>query len=99
MPTTLTNPYSKPNPLSKPLYSAIPKPTTTTVGNVSVNTTKPVIFTTPKGPEPITGDVVESKQEEKLGFWQSKSKTQKTLIIVSVVATLSLMTYIALKKK
>jgi hypothetical protein len=99
MPTTLTNPYLKPNPLTKPLYSAMPKPTTTTVGNVSVNTTKPVIFTTPKGQEPITGDIVESKQEEKLGFWKSKTKKQKTLIIISVVATLSLMTYIALKKK
>jgi hypothetical protein len=88
------NPYAKPNPLSKPLYAPSPKPTSTTVGNVSVNTTKPVLLQTQQGDEPIAGDDL-----QKTGFWASKSKKQKTMIIISVVATVSLLTYIALKKK
>jgi len=104
---TLGNPYSRPpvntltgttafqfnNPLSKPLYSPAPKPTNTTVGNVTVNTTKPVIVQGEgKLPEP-------EKEVGKIGFWSSKTKKQKTAIIISVVAGVSLLTYIALKKK
>jgi hypothetical protein len=98
--TILPNPYStKPvNPLSKPLYSPLPKPTTTTVGNVSVNTSKPVIFTTPQGSTPITGDVVEPVKEEKKGFWASKTKKQKTLIIGGV-AVVAIIAVLAMRKK
>jgi type IV secretory pathway VirB6-like protein len=105
---TLGNPYSKPpvntltgttafqfnNPLSKPLYSPAPKPTNTTVGNVKVNTTKPVLLQTQQGDAQVTGDDL-----QKPGFWASKTKKQKTAIIISVVAGVSLLTYIALKKK
>jgi hypothetical protein len=97
--TTLANPYAKPNPLSKPLYSPAPKPTTTTVGGVSVNTTKPVFFQTPQGEKPFTGDKIETKVDEpKLGFWASKSKKQKTIIIAGGIAIL-VVAYIAFKKK
>jgi hypothetical protein len=97
--TSLKNPFSKPNPLSKPLYSPAPKPTTTTVGGVSVNTLKPVFFQTPQGEQPITGDKIETKDEENKGFWASKTKKQKTIIIVSGVAVLGLIAFFAFKKK
>jgi hypothetical protein len=92
--TISSNPFKQQNPLSKPLYAPAPKPTNTTVGNVTVNTTKPVLLQTQQGDEPVTGDDL-----QKPGFWASKSKKQKTIIIISVVATVSLLTYIALKKK
>jgi len=92
--TISSNPFKQQNPLSKPLYAPAPKPTNTTVGNVTVNTTKPVLLQTQQGDEPIAGDDL-----QKPGFWASKSKKQKTMIIISVVATVSLLTYIALKKK
>ena len=92
--TISSNPFKQQNPLSKPLYAPAPKPTNTTVGNVTVNTTKPVLLQTQQGDEPIAGDDL-----QKEGFWASKSKKQKTIIIISVVATVSLLTYIALKKK
>ena len=88
------NPYAKPNPLSKPLYAPAPKPTSTTVGNVSVNTTKPVLLQTQQGDEPIAGDDL-----QKTGFWASKTKKQKTMIIVGGIAVVSLIAFIALKKK
>ncbi len=100
------NPYAKPNPLSKPLYSPAPKPTTTTVGGVTVNTTKPVVVAKPPvkvdtetSGKVDTGNEVAPNTDPKPGFWASKSKKQKTIIIISVVATVSLLTYIALKKK
>lgn len=107
---TLGNPYSRPpvntltgttgfqfnNPITKPLYSPTTKPSTTTAGGVTVNTTKPVIV---QG-DTKTVDVEKEKEVgSKVGFWASKTKKQKTMIIVSVVAVVSLMTYIALKKK
>jgi hypothetical protein len=92
--TISSNPFKQQNPLSKPLYAPAPKPTSTTVGNVTVNTTKPVLLQTQQGDTPIAGDDL-----QKEGFWASKSKKQKTIIIISVVATVSLLTYIALKKK
>jgi len=103
----LKNPYTKPNPLSKPLYSPSPKPTTTTVGGVTVNTTKPVIFETTTGvapgvapgATPVQGDVVvERGDEPKLGFWASKSRKQKTIIIAGGIAILAVV-YFAFKKK
>lgn len=99
--TTLPNPYSvKPvNPLSKPLYSPLPKPTTTTVGGLSVNTTKPVIFTSPQGSTPITGDVVEPVKEEKKGFWQTKTKKQKTLIIGGGIVLTAIIAFVLTRKK
>ena len=94
----LTNPYAQPKPINTGIVStnfyqkppALGKPVT--VGNVRVDTTKPIII---QG-EPIKED---TKQNDKKNFWASKTKKQKTLIIVSVVAVVSLMTYIALKKK
>ena len=108
---TLGNPYSRPpvntltgttgfqlgKPTTKPLYSPAPapKPTTTTVGNVTVNTTKPVIVQgEDKAPE-----IEKEKEIGTKGFWSSKTKKQKTAIIISVVAGVSLLAYIALKKK
>ena len=105
---TLGNPYSKPpvntltgttgfqlgKPTTKPLVSPIGKPTTTTAGGVTVNTTKPVVVQGEgKLPE------LEKEVETKKGFWAAKTKKQKTLIIISVVAGVSLLAYIALKKK
>jgi hypothetical protein len=106
---TLGNPYSKPpvntltgstgyqlgKPTTKPLYAPAPKPTTTTVGNVTVNTTKPVIV---KG-EDKAPEVEQEKEVGTKGFWSTKTKKQKTAIIISVVAGVSLLAYIALKKK
>jgi len=92
--TISSNPFKQQNPLSKPLYAPAPKPTSTTVGNVTVNTTKPVLLQTQQGDEPIAGDDL-----QKTGFWASKSKKQKTMIIVGGVAVVSLIAYIALKKK
>jgi hypothetical protein len=97
--TSLKNPFSKQNPLSKPLYSPAPKPTTTTVGGVSVNTTKPVFFQNQQGEQPITGDKIETKGEENKGFWASKTKKQKTTIIVIGVAVVGLIAYVTLNKK
>lgn len=98
------NPYAKPNPLSKPLYSPAPKPTTTTVGGVTVNTTQPVVVAKPPvkvdtNNEVDSGNEVVTNKGPKPGFWASKSKKQKTAIIISVVAGVSLLAYIALKKK
>ncbi len=100
----LGNPYAKPNPLSKPLYSPAPKPTTTTVGGVTVNTTQPVVVAKPPVKVDTENEVGKGNEatpntDNKQGFWASKTKKQKTLIIVSVVAAASLMTYIALRKK
>ena len=106
---TLGNPYSKPpvntltgttgfqlgKPTTKPLVSPIGKPTTTTVGNVTVNTTKPVIV---KG-EDKAQEVEQEKEVGTKGFWSTKTKKQKTAIIISVFAGVSLLAYIALKKK
>jgi myo-inositol-hexaphosphate 3-phosphohydrolase len=92
---TSSNPFQQQNPLSKPLYSPVRKPMSTTVGNVTVNTTKPVLLQTQQGDAPVTGDDLANKP----GFWASKTKKQKTMIIISVVAGVSLLTYIALKKK
>jgi hypothetical protein len=91
---TSSNPFQQQNPLSKPLYSPVRKPVSTTVGNVTVNTTKPVLLQTQQGDAPVTGDDL-----QKPGFWASKTKKQKTAIIISVVAGVSLLAYIALKKK
>lgn len=94
------NPLSNPlgtnmtNPLSKPLYSPVRKPVSTTVGNVTVNTTKPVLLQTQQGDTPVAGDDL-----QKEGFWASKSKKQKTIIIVGAVAIVSLIAYFAFKKK
>ena len=98
----LTNPYAQSKPINTGIVStnfyqkppALGKPVT--VGNVRVDTTKPVIV---QG-DTKTVDVEKEKEVgPKVGFWASKTKKQKTLIIVSVVAVVSLMTYIALKKK
>jgi hypothetical protein len=100
----LGNPYAKPNPLSKPLYSPAPKPTNTTVSGVTVNTIKPVIVAKPPvkvdtDSEVGKGNEVEPKTDSKTSYWAAKTKKQKTLIIISVVAGVSLLAYIALKKK
>lgn len=88
MPTTLANPFTKPNPLQKPLMS--PKPTTTTVGNVSVNTKKPVLIETePVKPAPVN--------EEQQGFWAKRTKTQKGLIIGGAIAVI--IAVVVLRKK
>jgi hypothetical protein len=91
---TSSNPFQQQNPLSKPLYSPVRKPTSTTVGNVTVNTTKPVMLQTQQGDAPITGDDLANKQ----GFWASKSKKQKTIIIAGGIAILAV-AYFAFKKK
>ena len=100
------NPYAKPNPLSKPLYSTAPKPTTTTFGGVTVNTTQPVVVAKPPvkvdtetSGKVDTGNVVAPNTDPKAGFWASKSKKQKTMIIVGGIAVVSLIAFIALKKK
>jgi hypothetical protein len=85
----LTNPYTKPNPLSKPLYTSKPKPVT--AGGVTVETKKPVLVETVGVQKP---EAVETP-----GFWASKSKKQKTIMIVSGVAIVSLIAYFAFKKK
>lgn len=97
------NPYAKPNPLSKPLYSPAPKPTTTTVGGVTVNTTKPVIVAKPPvkvdtGSEVGKGNEVAPNTDPKQGFWASRSKKQKTFIIAGGIAILAV-AYFAVKKK
>jgi hypothetical protein len=105
---TLGNPWAKPpvntltgttgyqlgKPTTKPLISPTSKPsTTTTAGGVTVNTIKPVLVQgEDKAPE------IE-KEVGKKGFWSTKTKKQKTAIIISVVAGVSLLAYIALKKK
>jgi hypothetical protein len=76
------------------LYSPRPKPTNTTIGNVTVNTTKPVIVESD-----LKTPALEKEVETKANFWASKTKKQKTIIIISVVASVSLLAYIALKKK
>ena len=86
--TTLANPFTKPNPLQKPLMS--PKPTTTTVGNVSVNTNKPVLIK----PEPAPTEPV---KEETQGFWAKRTKTQKGLIIGGAIAII--IAVVVLRKK
>lgn len=86
--TTLANPFTKPNPLQKPLIS--PKPTTTTVGNVSVSTKSPILVETqPVKPKPLN--------EEKQGFWAKRTKTQKGLIIGGAVAII--VAIVVLRKK
>jgi hypothetical protein len=104
---TLGNPWAKPpvntltgttgyqlgKPTTKPLISPIGKPSTTTAGGVTVNTIKPVLVQgEDKAPET-------EKEVGTKGFWSTKTKKQKTAIIVSVVAGVSLLAYIALKKK
>jgi len=104
---TLGNPWAKPpvntltgttgyqlgKPTTQPLISPISKPSTTTAGGVTVNTIKPVIVKgEDKAPE------VEKEVGTK-GFWSTKTKKQKTAIIISVVAGVSLLAYIALRKK
>lgn len=102
--TTLANPYAKPNPLSKPLYSPAPKPTTTTVGGVTVNTIKPVVVAKPPvkvdtGSEVGKGNEVAPITDNKQGFWASKSKKQKTIIMATGVAVIAVIAYFAFKKK
>ena len=92
--TISSNPFKQQNPLSKPLYAPAPKPTNTTVGNVTVNTTKPVLLQTQQGDAPVTGDDLANKQ----GFWASKSKKQKTIIIAAGIAVI-VVAYFAFKKK
>jgi hypothetical protein len=91
---TASNPFAQQNPLSKPLYSPVRKPMSTTVGNVTVNTTKPVLLQTQQGDAPVTGDDLANKQ----GFWASKSKKQKTIIIAAGIAVI-VVAYFAFKKK
>jgi hypothetical protein len=90
----MSNPFAQQNPLSKPLYAPKPKPTTTTVGNVTVNTTKPVLLQTQQGDEPIAGNDL-----QKPGFWASKTKKQKTVIIAGGIAVIALIAYFTLRKK
>lgn len=87
----LQNPYLRPNPLSKPIYTSQPKPVT--AGGVTVETKKPILV------QPTGLVLPQPESVQTPGFWASKTKKQKTAIIISVVATVSLLTYIALKKK
>lgn len=104
---TLGNPWAKPpvntltgttgyqlgKPTTQPLISPISKPSTTTAGGVTVNTIKPVIVKgEDKAPE------VEKEVGTK-GFWSTKTKKQKNMIILGGIAVVSLLAYIALKKK
>ena len=84
----MSNPFAQQNPLSKPLYDTRP----VRAGGVTVETKKPVLV------EPIRGEVKPLPHTER-GFWASKSKKQKTIIIVSGVAVLGLIYYFGFKKK
>ena len=100
----LSNPFAQQNPLNKPLVAPRPPKQTplnygkpANFGNVTVSTKNPILveptgLALPKEVEPKTPIQTQ-------GFWSSKTKKQKTMIIVSVVAVVSLMAYIALKKK
>lgn len=82
----LTNPYTKPNPLAKPLYSTKP----VTAGGVTVETKKPVIV------EPV--GVQKPAPIQKPGFWASKTNKQKIVFVgVGVVAVIAIMAFV--KKK
>jgi len=80
----LTNPYTKPNPLSKPLYTSKPKPVT--AGGVTVETKKPVLVETVGVQKPAA--------VEKPGFWASKTNKQKLLYVgVGVVAVIAILAF------
>jgi hypothetical protein len=80
----LTNPYTKPNPLSKPLYTSKPKPVT--AGGVTVETKKPVLV------EPVGGQ--KPAPEERPGFWASKTNKQKMLYVgVGIVAVIAILAF------
>ena len=80
----LTNPYSRPNPLSKPLYTSKPKPVT--AGGVTVETKKPILV------EPV--GVQKPAAVETPGFWASKTNKQKMLYIgVGVVAVIAILAF------
>ena len=106
MPTpniTLSNPFAQQNPLNKPLVA--PKPPKQTppnygkpanFGNVSVTTKNPV-FVQP------TGLALPKEEESKIptesvGFWASKSKKQKTLIVSGIVIVVALGYFLTRKK-
>lgn len=96
MPTpniTLSNPFAQQNPLNKPLVAPKPKQTPpnygkpANFGNVSVTTKNPVLV------QP-TGLALPKEEEQKMpvesvGFWASKTKKQKTLIISGIVAVVA----------
>jgi hypothetical protein len=84
----MSNPFAKQNPLSKPLYDTRP----VSAGGVTVETKKPVLV------EPIRGELKPLPHIER-GFWASKTKREKVIIIAGGIAVLSLVAYFALKKK
>ena len=97
----LTNPYAQPKPINTGIVStnfyqkppALGKPVT--VGNVRVDTTKPVIV---QG-DTKTVDVEKEKEVgTKVGFWASKTKKQKILIATGAVVVVAL-SYLLLKRK
>ena len=80
----LTNPYTKPNPLSKPLYTSKPKPVT--AGGVTVETKKPVLVETVGVQKPAAVKTP--------GFWASKTNKQKMLYVgVGVVAVIAILAF------
>ena len=90
----MSNPFAQQTPVSKPLYSPAPKPTTTTFGGVTVNTTKPVVI----AKTPVELDA-STNTNAKTGFvWASKTKKQKTIIIAGSLTAVFLL-YLAFKKK
>lgn len=82
----LTNPYTKTNPLAKPLYSTKP----VTAGGVTVETKKPVLV------EPIPTTPAQNAVQSP-GFWASKSNKQKVMFIG--VGVLAIIAIVAFSKK
>lgn len=82
----LTNPYTKPNPLAKPLYSTKP----VTAGGVTVETKKPVLV------EPVPTTPAQTAVQSP-GFWAKKTNKQKALFIG--VGAIAILAIIAFSKK
>lgn len=84
----LTNPYTKPNPLAKPLYSTKP----VTAGGVTVETKKPILV------EPTGLALPKPEQQqtpvESAGFWARKSNKQKAMFIgVGLIAVIAIVAF------
>lgn len=107
MPTTnitLSNPFAQQNPLNQPLVApTLPKQNTqnygkpANFGNVSVTTKNPILI------KP-TGLALPKEEEQKMpaesvGFWASKSKKQKTLIVSGIVVVVAALGYFLIRKK
>lgn len=79
----LTNPYTKPNPLAKPLYSTKP----VTAGGVTVETKKPVLI------EPVPAKPA-PQGVQSAGFWAKKTNKQKMMFIgVGIVAVVAILAF------